>query len=152
MTLRPAGLDDVQQICSLLGSYARERLLLPRSQDDIAERIRNFRVAELHGEFVGCLAVRDYGGNLYEVRSLAVAKEFNDRGIGSSIVANAVESLMRKGEPVRLFALTYRAHFFERLGFEVVDKTQFPEKIWSDCAICSKKDKCDETAVLIRIG
>lgn len=151
LSMRPAHSGDIENIWSLLGTYAKERLLLPRSQEDIASRLKNFRIAELDGVFVGCVAIRDYGGGLYEVRSLAVAKEFNNHGIGSAIVTAACDSLRAKGEPIRLFALTYRAHFFERLGFRIVDRSQFPEKIWSDCAICPKRKNCDETAVLIRL-
>jgi amino-acid N-acetyltransferase len=29
-----------------------------------------------------------------------------------------------------------------------VDKALFPEKIWSDCQACPKRDRCDEEAVL----
>lgn len=151
LNLRPAGQDDVENIWSLLGTYAKERLLLPRSQADILEKLKNFRVAELDGKFVGCVAVRDYGDDLYEVRSLAVVKEYNERGIGSAIVISVCNFLRKKERPIRLFALTYRGHFFQRLGFHIVDKNEFPEKIWSDCAICPKRENCDETAVLINL-
>lgn len=151
LTLRPAVENDVENIWSLLGTYAKERLLLPRSQEDIKERLMNFRIAELEGKFVGCVAIRNYGNELYEVRSLAVVREYNNHGIGSAIVSAACDFLRSKEVPCKLFALTYRAHFFERLGFKIVDKNEFPEKIWSDCAICPKKEKCDETAVLIHL-
>ena len=53
--------------------------------------------------------------------------------------------------PARVFALTYRANFFCRLGFRIVSKELFPQKIWSDCSVCPKKDRCDETAVLMEL-
>ena len=58
----------------------------------------------------------------------------------------------RGGGPFRVFALTYQEKFFRHLGFRIVDKSLFPEKIWSDCAVCPKKDRCDEIAVLMEIG
>ena len=151
LVVRPAVEADVDNICNLLNEYAREKLLLQRTHEDILEKLKNFRVGEVGGEFAGCLALRDFGGSLYEIRSLAVRKKFKNCGYGSCLVSGALEDLRKKEKPVRVFALTYRAHFFCRLGFQIVKKELFPQKIWSDCAICSKKNCCDETAVLMEI-
>ena len=151
LTVRSAEEKDVGNIQSLLGEYAQEHLLLGRTREDILEKLKNFRVGEVGDRFVGCLALRDFGDSLYEVRSLAVRREFNNRGFGSKLVLGAVETLRSKGITARVFALTYRAHFFSRLGFKVVDKEMFPQKIWSDCSVCPKKNNCDETAVLLEI-
>ena len=45
-------------------------------------------------------------------------------------------------------SLTYEQGFFEKLGFEVVNKDQLPLKVWSDCVRCPKRDGCDEIAML----
>ena len=74
--LRHADNSDVHNVWALLGGYARESLLLPRTEEDIQEKIGNFRIAELDGKFVGCVALRHYGNSLYEVRSFAVAKPY----------------------------------------------------------------------------
>ena len=151
LLVRSASESDVGPICDLLNEYARRQLLLKRTPEDVREKLKNFRVGEIDGEFACCLALRDFGDDLYEVRSLAVREKFNNRGIGSQLVSGAVEHLRGLGRPVRVFALTYRANFFCRLGFHVVGKEMFPQKIWSDCAVCSKKDCCDETAVLMEL-
>ena len=151
LVVRPAVESDVGPICSLLDEYASRHLLLKRTPEDVLEKLKNFRVGELDGEFACCLALRDFGDDLYEVRSLAVREKFNNRGIGSQLVSGTVDQLRSLGRPVRVFALTYRANFFCRLGFHVVGKEMFPQKIWSDCSVCSKKDCCDETAVLMEL-
>jgi amino-acid N-acetyltransferase len=51
----------------------------------------------------------------------------------------------------RIFALTYRADFFKKLGFVEVDKDVLPQKIWADCIHCPKYPDCDETAVLLEL-
>ena len=71
LTVRPAVETDVDNIRALLTEYAQEHLLLGRTREDILEKLKNFRVGETDGEFVCCLALRHYGDNLYEVRSLA---------------------------------------------------------------------------------
>ena len=48
----------------------------------------------------------------------------------------------------RVFALTYEPEFFEKLGFERVDKAVLPHKIWTDCVKCVKFPDCDEIALV----
>ena len=36
----------------------------------------------------------------------------------------------------RVFTLTYRQSFFERLGFVEVEKEKLPHKVWADCVNC----------------
>jgi len=148
---RHAGPGDVPAIHELVCLYAKERLLLPRPPEDILEKIGNFYILELNGQPVGCAALRDYGNSLYEIRSLAVRKEYLNRRFGSRMVEGLLKILREKGEPARVFALTYRENFFIHHGFRIVDKKCFPEKIWSDCVICPKKDRCDEIAVLLSL-
>lgn len=153
-TLRKANENDVMNIHDLLAVYAKDRLLLPRTPEDLRERIGNFSILELNGKFVGCTALRNYGNGLFEVRSLAVCKEMLGKGAGTAMVSALLENLRRERKeelPLRVFALTYRDNFFHQLGFRTVDKEMFPQKIWSDCSICPKKTCCDEIAVLIEV-
>lgn len=149
LLIRKAVPEDVPEIYQILAVFAEQHLLLPRPQLDILMRIENFYVACVDGKVAGCAALRDYGNELYEVRSLAVAEKFQNMGLASKIVTAQLESLA--GKSARVFALTYRDNFFQRLGFSVVEKTLFPEKIWSDCERCTKKDHCDEIAVLMEL-
>ena len=48
-------------------------------------------------------------------------------------------------------ALTYEAAFFESVGFSIVPKPVFPEKVWRDCVSCHKQYCCDEIAVIKRL-
>ena len=56
---------------------------------------------------------------------------------------------------VLLAAILFRSgalfEFFQRLGFAVTDRHQFPEKIWSDCAQCPKHTCCDEIAMIFEV-
>ena len=147
--IRKAEEQDAREIAGLLNSYAADQLLLPRTEEDVMKYLGNFIVAETEsGVFAGCAALRDFGDSLYEVRSLAVRKEFAGKGLGTELVGFLVDRLRNSGKPSRIFALTYRAAIFKRLGFHTVSKDLFPQKIWSDCSVCPKKDCCDEEAVM----
>ncbi len=121
--------------------------MLFRSDAELYERLRDFFVAEEGGELVGICALEIVWADLAEVRSLAVGAGQQGRGIGRALV-EAVVSEARRLEIQRVFALTYEQRFFEKLGFEVVDKSALPTKVWSTCIKCPKRDGCDEIAMV----
>ncbi|MBQ9787309.1 MAG: GNAT family N-acetyltransferase [Lentisphaeria bacterium] len=149
LIVREAQISDVDRIFELLEIYSVKKVVLSRSRDDIALFIGNFVVAEYEGEVCGCAAVRDFGNDLLEIRSLVVAPELQGKGVGKAIIGMIVEKVKAHREYWRLFALTLQPEFFRTLGFREVPKALFPEKIWSDCSKCAKRDKCDEIALLL---
>jgi len=150
LVIRQANDRDIAPIHDLLAMYAQDKLLLGRTHEDIGYHLDNFVVAEVDGRFAGCCALRYFGGDLYEVRSLAVEKEYAGKWIGSRIVRFMIER-MENRKPCRIFALTYHPRLFLRLGFHSVSKELFPPKIWCDCSSCPKYDHCDEEAVMLSI-
>jgi amino-acid N-acetyltransferase len=151
--IRPARVEDAPAIYALLATFSTEGKLLPRPVADIQARIANFLVVELNGSVAACGALRDFGNNLNEIRSLAVRRDLVGQGLGSRLVKALLAKALERtgGASGHVFALTYRVAFFQRLGFRIVDKYSFPPKIWSDCSVCPKKDHCDETAVAIDV-
>ena len=149
LNIRAATLEDVDRIFELLEIYAAKHIVLSRSHEDIAFFIGNFVVAEYEEKVCGCAALRDFGNNLLELRSLVVEPELQGKGIGKAIVGMIVEKLRTQRQNWRLFTLTLRPEFFRAVGFKEVCKDLFPEKIWSDCSKCSKRDCCDEVALLL---
>ena len=149
VTVRPAGEEDVQDIFRLLEMYAGQGVVLRRTPEDIRFFLGNFVVAEFDGKVCGCGAMRDFGGDLLEVRSLVVDPAFQGKGIGRAIVEAMISGLKLRRSEWRLFTLTLQAGFFRQLGFSEVDRHMFPEKIWSDCSKCPKHSCCDEIAMLL---
>jgi amino-acid N-acetyltransferase len=147
MKVRSAKISDARTICSLINQYAEEDKMLFRSMADIYENLQSFSVAELDGKVVGCSSLQIIWSDLAEIKSLAVEKANIGAGAGKMLVGTAVEQASRLGIS-RIFALTLRPGFFEKMGFEVVEKEALPMKVWSDCAKCPKQQKCDETAVI----
>lgn len=151
LTIREATLDDVDKIYNLIEPYVSSGDLLPRSKDDIAENIRNFIVAEVDGEVVGSIAIKFYGKEVTEFRTLAVKKEFQGKGIGRKLVERGLDIVRNLGVR-RVFVLTRNEGFFRKLGFKVVRKEIFPEKVWFDCRECSKFSECDEIAMVADVS
>ncbi len=147
MNVRGAKISDVEAIHALISSYAERDRMLFRSLADIYENLQCFSVAELDGDVVGCCALEIIWADLAEIKSLAVDGTKKQKGIGKMLVAAAVEQAAALGVP-RVFALTLEPEFFEKSGFEIVEKEALPMKVWSDCARCPKQQNCDERAVV----
>jgi len=146
--IRKARMSDVKVIHQLIAEYARKGDMLPRSLADIYENLRDYFVFEEDdGELVGSAAIHIMWEDLAEVRSLAVREGKMRRGIGTQLVESCISEAIVLGID-RVFALTYKPEFFEKLGFHVVDKAELPQKIWTDCLKCSKFPDCDEVALV----
>jgi len=148
--IRQATLADVPSISQLVADNARRGGLLPRSEANIRASIDNFLVAELDGRVVGCGSVLPMSANLAELRSLAVDAEIRGGGIGARLVARLIEAA-RARQFSTLFALTRAISFFEKCGFRVTPKENFPEKVWNDCVACPLLANCDEVAVTLEL-
>ena len=146
--IRKALIPDVREIHRLLLDYARDGLLLSRSLAELYESLRDFYVFEVDGRVVGTAALNICWEDLAELRSLAVHPDFNGRGAGRELVLACLAEARLLGIH-RVFALTYKQAFFEKLGFTVIEKSQLPHKIWGDCMKCAKFPDCDEIAMSI---
>jgi len=148
--IRPAKVTDVPAICDLINPYAERGRMLHRSLESVYDALREFLVAENDGRVVACGAMDIFWADLAEIKSLAVAPDLRGRGIGQRMVEAAIADAKRLGI-LRLFTLTYERKFFEKLGFEVVDRDTLPEKVWRECIACPKADHCDEIAMVLRL-
>ncbi len=148
ISIKRASKSDIDSIFNLLHLYAEKGLLLPPNRADLHQRIDTFIIAKLADKLIACASLRNFENNLFEIRSLSVSAECAGKRIGSKLVNYLLKNFnIPSGS--RVFALTYRSNFFQRLGFKCVSKELFPEKIWNDCDICPKKEHCDEQAVML---
>ena len=146
--IRKARMGDVKAIQKLIGDYARKGDMLPRSLSEIYENLRDYFVyLGDDGEMIGSAAIHIMWEDLAEVRSLAVRDGHMRRGVGTQLVEACISEAIVLGI-ARIFALTYKPEFFEKLGFVRVDKSELPQKIWTDCLKCSKFPDCDEVALV----
>lgn len=147
VTLRRANLKDIPAMLRLINSYASEHIMLPRTEFEMAENIRDFVVAYTNNTLLGCGALHFYSPSSAEVRSLAVDPNRKTGGIGRAIV-ESLEREARENNLESVFAFTYVPGFFRKLGFDEVDRGELPLKAWKDCLKCPKFQCCDEIAML----
>ena len=145
-TIRPAQLSDVADMLRLINGYAAQAIMLPRTEVELCEGLRDFLVATVDGELVGCGALHFYTSHMAELRSLAVAPDHTRSGLGQRIAAAILEQARQFGVDV-VFAFTYVPQFFEKIGFLTVDRAALPLKAWKDCLRCPMFNACDEIAM-----
>ncbi|WP_046176040.1 N-acetyltransferase [Domibacillus indicus] len=144
-----AVLADVEQVFELVNHYANEGLMLPRTKDSLVLNLQSIFVAKEKGEILGVASLAILGHDLAEIRSLGVKETAKGRGVGRMLVERVVEETKLIGIP-KLISLTYQVEFFEKCGFEVIQKTEMPQKVWTDCIHCPKFPSCDEIAMAIQ--
>ena len=152
-TVRKAEIHDAAAIHDLVNLYAQRGDMLPRTMGEVFENLRDFFIVEdgAAGGFLGCVALHIVWSDLAEVKSLAVREEAQTRGLGSLLVKAAMVEARNIGLE-RVFALTYRPAFFERLGFVQADVMTLPRKVWNECYRCPKFPSCNEIAVVLELA
>ena len=151
--IRKAAINDIEPIYHLLNDFAAAGYLLSRPLSKLYDNIRNFSVYvdASSGQVVGCCALAICWKDLAEIRSLAVRSDWWGKGIGKRLVEDALAEAGAFGIK-KVFVLTYKVDFFASFGFSIIDKSELPIKIWSDCITCVKFPDCDETAMAKTLG
>ena len=145
--IQPAVENDIGGIAALVNGFAAENLMLPRTEESILQSLPDWLVAAADGsQLLGCGSLAPLTEQLVEIRSLAVAAPGQGKGIGRRIVQELVQMAAARGY-AQICALTLEEGFFEKLGFEVVDRWSISPKLWQECIYCPKFHHCDEVAV-----
>jgi amino-acid N-acetyltransferase len=144
--IRKAVMKDIPPLLEIINGYASQGTMLPRTEFEMSENIRDFIIATRDEKILGCAALHFYGPTVAELRSLAVDRSQQSLGLGKLLV-EAVDREAREYDLAVVFAFTYVPQFFRKLGYEVVDRGELPLKAWKDCLRCPKFQSCDETAM-----
>ena len=147
LTVRKARMSDIAAILELINGYAAKGVMLPRTEFEMSEAIRDFTVVMQCDELLGCGALHFYSPDFGEIRSLAVDERAKTKGVGRRLVEALVEEA-KSYELDAVFAFTYVVGFFNRVDFHEVERGMLPLKAWKDCVRCPKFQACDEVAVL----
>lgn len=147
MTLRKARMSDIPALTALINGFARAGSMLPRTEFELSEGVRDFTVVLEDDQIVGCAGLHFYGPTIAEVRSLAVDPTRQKTGAGQALM-EALELEAREFDLDAVFAFTYVPGFFAKMGYHEVERGDLPLKAWKDCLRCPKFQACDEIAVL----
>lgn len=122
VSVRRARTGDVPAIRALVDTFAPDRRLLGKATVTLYEDVPEFYVAETGpGAVVGCGALHVLWEDLAEVRTLAVAPDWQGRGVGHRLLDRLLAQAAELGVH-RVFCLTFETAFFAAHGFVPVDQ------------------------------
>jgi amino-acid N-acetyltransferase len=142
-----ARINDVTHMHELINYFADRDEMLPRPLSEIYENIRDYFVVREGERVIACAALHVSWSDLAEIKSLAVAEDSQEQGIGAQLVEACLREARELGITT-VFCLTYKPGFFEQCGFSQVEKTELPHKVWGECYRCPKFPDCDEVALI----
>jgi len=131
----------------MINAFAKQDIMLARSLSELYENIRDFWVKIDKGKVIGCAALHLAWDNLAEIKSVAVLKKFQGKGVGKELITACLDEACQLGIK-KVFMLTYKPRFFKRFGFKEISHASLPHKIWAECIHCPKFPDCKETALL----
>jgi len=150
MPAEKATIKDAGQIHRLVNFFADRSEMLPRSLAEIYENIRDFFVAREDDQVIACAALHVAWSDLAEIKSTAVAEEYQRKGYGARLIEACLKEAKELGIET-VFSLTYQPGFFAKMRFQEVDKMTLPRKIWTECYRCPKFPDCDEVALVYKV-
>lgn len=150
MKIRKAKIKDIKQIQLIINYFAKKNVMLARSLNELYENMRDFWVYEDRGRVIGCCALHISWGDLAEIKSLAVAANRHNRGIGTELITRCLQEALELGAK-KVFVLTYKPGYFRRFGFKRIRHADLPHKIWAECINCPKFPNCQESALLKKL-
>ena len=154
-TIRNAAFTDARSIYAVIKEHPRE--VLARSISDIQQNIDRFLVADLGGAVVGVAAwqvlpeIGKAANPSIEIKSVAVSRAHQKRGIGAALVQAAIRRVNRL-HPSQLVVLTFTPEFFRPFGFRETPKETLMHKLYMGCINCTKHDSpftCPEVAMTL---
>lgn len=120
MLIRSATTQDIRGISGLIETYSGDGRLLSKPTVTLYESVQEFIVAIKDGEVVGCGALHVMWEDLAEVRTLAIAPDLRNSGLGGTILELLLDRARSLGIS-RVFCLTFETAFFQLHGFEAID-------------------------------
>ncbi|TPH15208.1 argininosuccinate lyase [Litorilituus lipolyticus] len=150
MSVRRARMSDVDKIEELVTFWADKGEILPRSRDNVIYDIQNFVVAEVDGIVVGCASLYIYQTGLAEIRSVVIEQAMRKQGQGEALVQYLLE-FAHQMELEQIIVLTYIPEYFDKLGFNLIDKNSLADNIIEDSEPSPHKNPEDEVAMVYTV-
>ena len=118
-----------------------------RPVSGVADQLERFWLAVRGHQIIGSAGVEQYG-TVALLRSVAVAPDERNQGIGKALITRIVQDA-RGAKVTDLYLLTTHAdRYFARIGFRILSRSDAPKALWASAEF---QGACPETATLMRL-
>ncbi|MCM1322346.1 MAG: amino-acid N-acetyltransferase [Bacteroides sp.] len=132
--------NDISAVLTLIRPFVEKGILLPRSEQVLAETYKNYIVYELDGGIRACAAFIEYENDneaqfrQAEIAAVAVDTACAHAGIGQKLIKCLSDAAAKKGYESVFVLTTQTADWFEKMGFTEDSLDSLPparKRIWS---------------------
>jgi N-acetylglutamate synthase-like GNAT family acetyltransferase len=107
-----------------------KELLSSESSDDKNIEKDDFLLALLNKKIVACIRIKDLSGNVLELSSLVVDKNFRNKGIGKIIVSELLKKDKRR--PIYLITKIELENFYKSNEFMTIESKDLPKVLFDE--------------------
>ncbi|MCA9042257.1 MAG: GNAT family N-acetyltransferase [Planctomycetaceae bacterium] len=115
--IRQAILADIDKLEAFITPFVEQNKILPRTVDELNLLAHSGFVAFKGEEIIGFAALEIYSPKLAEIRSLAVADNYRNIGVGKKLVVSCID-LARNKNVLEVMVVTSSEEFFQSCGFD----------------------------------
>jgi amino-acid N-acetyltransferase len=148
VTIRSADASHARKLHALITANLEEGRLLPRTLAEIETHADRFVIGVRGPAIVGCAELAPLGGQVAEVRSLAVDRRERGAGVGAALVDELRRRARRDGYE-KLCVFTHAPGYFIGIGFSIVPHLWLLEKLFTDCMTCPQFRRCGQYAMVV---
>ena len=116
-SIRPAIMEDIPDILRIMQDYIDKGFLVPRTQESISEKLKDYVVYSIDNSIHGCGALHEFENGMAEVAGIAVAANYRKSGIGDAIVRHLISVGRMKGYKTLFLLTTQALDWFYHFGF-----------------------------------
>ena len=126
--IRSASFSDISDIIRIMRPAIADEILVPRTPDDIAEKIDDFVIYEVDGTPHACGALHMYNNEQAEIAGVAVDNTYSSLGIGKKIINFLLDKAIKNNLKQVFVLTTQTSDWFLGLGFTKNDVSALPQE------------------------
>ena len=132
--IRPMTHQDIPAVLSVMNPFIQQKILLPRTDSQLAENLNDYIVYEIDGGVRACAALHIYDDFQAEIAGVAVDEAFSNLGIGPKLIQYLLEKAKTQKLNSVFILTTQTSDWFEQLGFAADSIESLPSSrraIWT---------------------
>lgn len=126
--IRPITQTDIPAVLSVMNPFIQKKILLPRTEEDLNNRLNDIVVYEIDGGIRATASLHIYDNKQAEIAGVAVDESFSNLGIGPKLMEYLIQRARNQKISSVFILTTQTSDWFEQLGFEPDKIASLPEE------------------------
>jgi amino-acid N-acetyltransferase len=124
--IRPMTVADIPEVLTLMQPQIEQQVLIPRTAQDLEEKVDDYAVYEVDGTLHACGALHVYADRQGEIAAIVVDEMYAKLGIGKKMISYLFERAHTSHLSAVFVLTTQTSDWFSQLGFKEAKLTDLP--------------------------